>query len=105
MADAVPPVESIRSKGQDRSVPTISRFYGITIQMFFKEHGVPHFHARYGGQIAVFTVEPTEPLRGELPRRADRLVREWAGLHRAELMRNWEQARAGQPLAPVDPLQ
>jgi hypothetical protein len=86
-------------------VPTISRFYGITIQMFFKEHGVPHFHARYGGQTAVFTVEPTEPLRGELPRRADRLVREWAGLHRAELMRNWEQARAGQPLAPVDPLQ
>jgi hypothetical protein len=31
-------------------VPTISRFYGIAIQMFFKEHGVPHFHARYGAR-------------------------------------------------------
>jgi Domain of unknown function (DUF4160) len=41
-------------------VPTISRFYGITIQMFFKEHGVPHFRARYGGQIAVFAVESLE---------------------------------------------
>jgi hypothetical protein len=55
-------------------VPTISRFYGITIQMFFKEHGVPHFHARYGGQIAVFTVEPLGVVRGGLPRRAERLV-------------------------------
>ncbi len=44
--------------------------------MFFKEHGVAHFHARYGGQIAVFAVESLELLRGELPRRADRLVRE-----------------------------
>ena len=91
-------MESIRSKGQDRSVPTISRFYGITIQMFFKEHGVPHFHARYGGQTAVFTVEPTEPLRGELPRRADRLVREWAGLHRAELMRTGSRRARGSHL-------
>lgn len=85
-------------------MPTISRFYGITIQMFFKEHGIPHFHARYGGQIAVFTVEPVERIRGALPRRADRLVRDWAGLHRGELMRNWEQARAGNPLTPIEPL-
>jgi hypothetical protein len=85
-------------------VPTISRFYGITIQMFFKEHGVPHYHARYGGQIAVFTVESLERLHGELPRRAERLVREWAKLHRDELMRNWEHARAGRPLTRIEPL-
>jgi hypothetical protein len=69
-----------------------------------QEHGVPHFHARYGGQIAVFTVESRERLRGELPRRAERLVREWAELHRDELMRNWGQARAGRPLTPIEPL-
>jgi hypothetical protein len=86
-------------------VPTISRFYGISIQMFFKEHGVAHFHARYGGQIAVFTVESLELLRGELPRRHERLVREWAALHRGELMRNWELARAGKPLRSIEPLE
>jgi hypothetical protein len=91
--------------GQHRLVPTISRFYGITIQMFFKDHGVAHFHARYGGQIAVFRVEPLEVIRGRLPRHAERLVREWAALHRAELMRNWDQARAGKPLARIEPLQ
>lgn len=86
------------------AVPTISRFHGITIQMFFKEHGVPHFHARYGGQIAVLTVESLEVLRGGLPSRHERLVREWAALHRDELMRNWELARAGKPLEAIEPL-
>jgi hypothetical protein len=76
--------------------------------MFFKEHGVPHFHARYGGEIAVFAIEPIEPielLRGSLPGRAERLVREWAQLHHAELLRNWEHARAGEPLEQIEPLQ
>ncbi len=72
--------------------------------MFFKEHGVPHFHARYGGQIAVFTVESFERLRGDLPPRAERLVREWADLHRDELLRNWELARAGEQLMSIEPL-
>ncbi len=52
----------------------------------------------------MFTVEAFERIRGELPRRAERLVREWAELHRDELMRNWERARAGRPLTPIEPL-
>jgi hypothetical protein len=86
-------------------VPIVSRFYGIAIQMFFKEHGIPHFHARYGEQIAVFAIESLERLRGSLPARADRLVREWAELHQTELLRNWERARAGEPLEQIEPLQ
>lgn len=86
-------------------MPTISRFYGITIQMFFKEeHGTPHFHARYGGQIAVFTVGPPALIAGDLPRRAQRLVVNWARLHQDELLRNWESARAGEPLIRIEPL-
>lgn len=85
-------------------MPTISRFHGIVIQMFFKEHGLPHFHARHASDIAVFAIEPLETIRGELPRSIDRLVRDWAALHQAELLRNWEQARAGASLTPIDPL-
>jgi hypothetical protein len=85
-------------------VPTISRFYGITIQMFFKEHGVPHFHARYAGQVAVFTVQPLERIRGQLAPRAERLVRDWAALHTMQLLRNWDLARAGEPLESIEPL-
>jgi len=33
-------------------VPTISRFYGIVIAMYFDDHGFPHFHARHAGASA-----------------------------------------------------
>jgi hypothetical protein len=33
-------------------VPTISRFYGIDIFMWFNDHEPPHFHARYGAYEA-----------------------------------------------------
>ena len=29
-------------------MPEISRFFGISIKMFFGEHLPPHFHAEYG---------------------------------------------------------
>lgn len=31
-----------------QSMPTISHFFGIVIQMFWREHAPPHFHALYG---------------------------------------------------------
>ena len=30
-------------------MPTINQFFGIVIQMFWREHVPPHFHALYGG--------------------------------------------------------
>ena len=38
-------------------MPVIARFYGILIKMYFKEHGVPHFHALYGEYNGVFEIE------------------------------------------------
>jgi hypothetical protein len=49
-------------------------------------------------------IESLEPLRGELPSRALRLVREWAELHRDELEANWARAEARLPLANIEPL-
>ena len=70
-------------------MPVIARFYGIAIRMYFREHGVPHFHAIYGDFNAVFAIETGEMLEGELPKRAHRLVREWAEEHRADLHEMW----------------
>lgn len=36
-------------------MPVISTFFGIVIRMYYKEHGVSHFHAEYQGQLATFT--------------------------------------------------
>jgi hypothetical protein len=64
----------------------------------------PHFHAVYGEHQAQIVIATLEPLVGEFPARALRLVREWAELHRAELQANWEKARARQPLDTIAPL-
>ena len=48
-------------------MPEVSRFYGIVIRMFFREHGPPHFHAEYSGQQAVVGIEDLAVLRGRLP--------------------------------------
>jgi len=72
-------------------MPVIARFYGIVIKMYFSqsEHGVPHFHAIYGEFNAVFGIDPLAILEGDLPVRAQRLVREWAERHQAELLQMW----------------
>lgn len=89
-------------------VPTISRFRGIKIRMYFDEGfhpGRPHFHAEYAGSHASFAITDLERLSGSLPGRIERLVKIWARSHREELVENWDRARADQPLQQVEPLQ
>ena len=71
-------------------MPIIARFYGILIKMYFKEHGVPHFHALYAEYNAVFDIESLEMIEGDLPRRAQKLVKEWAELYKNDLISMWK---------------
>lgn len=72
-------------------MPVIARFYGIVIKMYFSqsEHGVPHFHVIYGEYNAVFDIQTLEMLEGDLPVRAQRLVRDWSTQYQQELLRMW----------------
>ena len=85
-------------------VPTISRFYGIVIRMYFSDHAPPHFHAVYADQEAVIAIAGGAVLRGGLPDRALRMVREWASIHRDELAANWERTQVPEQPAPIAPL-
>jgi len=71
-------------------MPIIARFYGILIKMYFKEHGVPHIHAIYGEFNGVFDIQTCEIIEGDLPSRAERMVREWTQNYQAELLEMWE---------------
>jgi len=71
-------------------MPVISRFYGIVIKMYFREHGVPHFHAIYAEYNGVFDIDNLEMIEGDLPRRAQKLVGEWASQYQAELRAMWQ---------------
>jgi hypothetical protein len=86
------------------SMPCISRFFGIAILIWYRDHEPPHFHATYGEFEALLRIDTLEIIRGDLPRRARALVLEWASLHRAELLDDWERARNGQPVVPIEPL-
>ena len=43
-------------------------------------------------------------VRGNLPRRAARLVVEWLEIRRGELLADWNLAQSGLPLARIEPL-
>ena len=48
-------------------MPEISRFYGIVIYIFFREHDPPHFHAIYGEHEALVGIQTLSVLAGRLP--------------------------------------
>ncbi len=85
-------------------MPQISRFFGIIISMFYKDHNPPHFHAEYGDDEVLIKIEDLSIYRGHLPARALGLVIEWASEHQQELMVNWENARQEQLLNKIEPL-
>jgi hypothetical protein len=74
-------------------MPVIARFYGIIIKMYFSqsEHSTPHFHAIYGEYNGVFTIETLELIEGDLPNRAQRLVKECGSLCKDDLMKIWNE--------------
>ena len=74
-------------------MPVIARFYGIIIKMYFSqsEHGVPHFHAVYGEYNGVFDVRTLTMIEGDLPQRAQRLVRDRGETYQGELLRMWNE--------------
>ena len=96
--------ESTGLRGKIGVVPTISRFYGITIAMYFDDHGHPHFHARRAGAEAKIRIDEIEVIESALLVRDLRLVLAWAELHQAELSENWRRARAGETLMEIEPL-
>ena len=83
---------------------TISIFYGILIQMFWREHGPPHFHALYAEHEALIDIRMLEMVQGSLPKRALALVPEWAAEHRAELMEDWDLCSRMQAPRKIEPL-
>jgi hypothetical protein len=72
--------------------------------MYYRDHAPPHFHAIYAEHEAEIEIATAAVLDGKLPRSARNLVTQWAAAHRGELLHDWELARAGQPLEPIEPL-
>lgn len=80
-------------------MPTISMFYGILIRMFFRDtekHHMPHLHAEYQGEVAVYSIPDGTLLAGQLPSSKHKLVVAWIEIHQEDLLANWTLAVNGQ---------
>jgi hypothetical protein len=61
-------------------MPELSRFFGIIVRMYMEagiQHHVPHFHAYYQNEVAVYGINPIELISGNLPKRQQRMVEAW----------------------------
>lgn len=85
-------------------MPIVCRFYGITIELNWREHNPPHFHATYSGAEASYAIQTLELMEGRLPPRAHAMVLEWAARHRQELLENWIRVQNHQPPIRLSPL-
>lgn len=96
--------QSLDTGASSLVMPVITRFFGVVIAMYHREHGMPHFHARYG-EFGISVDIETAAVRGTCSPTVQRLVLEWAAQHKAELLENWRLAKAGLPLNRIKPLE
>ncbi|AAY61740.1 hypothetical protein RFEPED_1570 [Rickettsia felis str. Pedreira] len=85
-------------------MPVISRFFGIIIMMYYRDHNPPHFHARYGDYEVIISLNG-KILEGKFLKRALQLVTEWLNIHKEELIDNWNKTQNGEPLNSIAPLE
>ncbi|GMO57400.1 MAG: DUF4160 domain-containing protein [Treponemataceae bacterium] len=85
-------------------MPELSRFLGIVVTMYFDDHNPPHFHVRYSQDRAIISITDFHLLEGKLPPRVLGLVMEWAGLHKDELLENWNMVQKTGKWFKIEPL-
>lgn len=59
--------------------------------MFFKpkEHEPSHIHALYGEYVGIFDLKKMEMVEGDLPKKAQELVKEWLRENQNALLEMW----------------
>lgn len=87
-------------------MPSISKFYGIDIRMYFRDnikHNKPHIHAFYNEHVATFDLEGNI-IEGNLPNSQRKLLQAWIEIHRDELKRLWNLFIQGKQGFKIEPL-
>lgn len=87
-------------------MPSISKFYGIDIRMYFRDnikHNKPHIHAFYNEYIATFDLEGNI-IEGNLPNSQRKLLQAWIEIHKDELKRLWDLFIQGKKGFKIEPL-
>lgn len=96
------PLSRLKCVADSVFMPEICRFYGIIIKMFFKpkEHDPAHIHAIYNEYVGIFDIHTFQMTDGDLPLKAQNLVREWLETNYEKLLEMWNT----QVITKLEPL-
>ncbi|MBF0407920.1 MAG: DUF4160 domain-containing protein [Candidatus Riflebacteria bacterium] len=76
--------------------------------MFFrdnKQHHLPHIHAEYQGEVAVFAINDGHIIEGSLPNSKRKLIEAWIEIHRDDLFADWQLAVEGEAVFKIKDLE
>ena len=85
-------------------MPELSRFYGIVVSVFFKDHPPPHVHVKEGHDMLVLNIRTGDVIEGEISKRGTSCAKRWLELHREELLQAWDVAVVGGTPERIPPL-
>jgi hypothetical protein len=88
-------------------MPVISYFYGIYIYMYYldnKTHYVPHIHAIFGEEEAVYSILTGYRIEGFMHPKKEKLIQAWISIREYELLKNWDLAVKGIKIESIKPL-
>lgn len=82
-------------------MPIISTFFGIIVRMWHDDHPPPHIHVEYQGFKALVNIQTGEVDKGNFPKKAAQIVKDWCLTHQELLLRDWELAQNFEPLEKI----
>jgi len=85
-------------------MPELSRFLGMTIAMYFKDHNPPHFHVLYNEYDVAIEIKTLSVIDGKVPPRILGLALEWAEMHKDELIEDWDLIQKTGKYNKIQPL-
>ena len=84
-------------------MPEISKFFGIIVSLYWRDHNPPHIHFTYGDYECSISVLD-RVVDGKAPSKVIAKVNEWMNLHEAEILTLWEKAQKGEKIGRIEPL-
>ncbi len=85
-------------------MPVLSRFFGVVVFMYWRDHAPPHFHAKYADHEVIIEIASGN-VDGDMSRRALGFIQEWRKLHMDELLADWKLAEQNKALSKIAPLE
>lgn len=84
-------------------MPEISRFFGIIVSLFWRDHNPPHIHFTYGDyECSISIIDRV--VDGKSPAKVIAKVNEWIDIHESEILSAWEKAQNGEKIEKITPL-